>query len=141
MDDEENYQNILDSETLVRVKEFMKKHDRYNFNESITDLVNLGLANLGYTDKDKALDKFTYKDDLADIDIFTMPKEPYKVIFEIIRMLSQKSIDRNAHRTQILIEARSKGITSSKTTQILEKLKHNGQIYEPTKDSFKIMDY
>jgi hypothetical protein len=141
MDNEENFQNILDSETLVRVKEFMKKHDRYNFNESITDLVNLGLANLGYTDKEKALDKFAYNGDLADIDIFTMPKEPFKVIFDIIRMLSQKSIDRNAHRTQILIEARSKGITSSKTTQILEKLKHNGQIYEPIKDSFKIMDY
>ena len=141
MEDEDYYKEILDSKTLFRVKEFMKKFDRYNFNESVTDLVNLGLANLGYMDKEKVLDKFNFKGDLADIDIFTMPKEPYKIVFEIIRMLSQKSVNRNAHRTQILIEARSKGITSSKTTQILEKLKRNGQIYEPTKDSFKIMDY
>ena len=108
---------------------------------TINDLVNLGLANLGYADKDKALDKFNFKGDLPDIDIFTMPKEPYKIILEIIRFLSQKSINRNAHRTQILIEARAKGISSSKTTQILEKLKDNGKIYEPIKDSFKIMDY
>lgn len=141
MDDEDYYKKILNRETIEKVKEFMKKFDRYNFNESITDLINLGLANLGYADKDEVLDKFNIKGDLADFDIFTMPEDPFKVVFEIIRTLSQKSLNRNAHRTQILIEARSKGITSSKTNNILEKLKHNGQIYEPKKDHYKIMDY
>jgi hypothetical protein len=151
MEDEELYQNIndekisksfsLDNETLGKVKQFMKKYDRYNFSESIADLVNLGLASLGYTDKDKTLDKFKLKGDLLDIDIFTMPKEPKKVVFEIIKTLSQKSINRNAHRTQILLEARAKGISSSKTTQLLDRLIRNGEIYEPIKDSFKISEY
>ena len=36
----------------------MKKNERDNFSESIVDLVNLGLANLGYTDKEKAKERF-----------------------------------------------------------------------------------
>jgi hypothetical protein len=151
MVEEDIYQNIkneevsksfsLDNETLDKIKEFMKKNDRYNFSESITDLINLGLAALGYTDKEKALDRFTFKGDLPDVDIFKIPKDSKMVVYEIIKKLSQKSIDRNAHRTQILLEARAKGISSSKTTQILEGLKRNAEIYEPIKDNFKISEY
>jgi hypothetical protein len=151
MDYEEIDQNVydeklskifsLDDDTIVKIKEFMKKNDRYNLNESIRDLIDLGLATMGYTDKEKALDRFKYKGDSPDVDIFTLPKEPKKVVYEIIKTLSQKSIDRNAHRTQILLEARAKGISSSKTTQLLDRLIRNGEIYEPIKDNFKITEY
>jgi hypothetical protein len=132
---------FLDNETLTLVKDFMKKYDRYNFNESIIDLINLGLTNLGYYDKERILERFTFKGDSPNIDIFTMPTEPEKVVFEIIKFLSQKSIDRNAHRTQILLEARTKGLSSSKTTQLLDRLIRNGEIYEPQKDCFKLIEY
>ena len=130
----------LDNKTIDRVKEFMINYNRYNFNDSIIDLINLGLSNLGYFDKNKALERFSFKADLSDIDIFSMPKEPEKVIYEIIKILSQKSIKRNAHRTQILLEARAKGLSPSKTTQLLDRLIRNGEIYEPKKDSFKMTE-
>ena len=151
MDDENSYQNnkdekiikhfSVDNEILSRVKKFMKNNDRYNFNDSISDLINLGLADLGYSDKEKALDKISFKGDLREKDIFTIPIDSKKTVYKIIKTLCQKSQDRNAHRTNILIEARAKGISSTKTTEILERLKRNGEIYEPKKDSFKITKY
>lgn len=151
MEDENIYQNIkdekiskhfsLDDETLGKVKEFMKKNERDNFSESIVDLVNLGLANLGYTDKEKAKERFTFKKDLTDIDLLTMPKDSKITVYEIIKSFCQKSLDRNAHRTNILLEARAKGISSTKTIELLERLKRNGEVYEPIKDSFKITEY
>lgn len=131
----------VEYETLTKVKQFMKKYKRYNFNETITDLINLGLANLGFNDKEKALEKFTFKGDSPAVDIFSMPIDSDKIVYQIIKTLSQKSQGRNAHRTNILLEARAKGISSTKTSELLEKLKLNGEIYEPKKDSFKISEY
>ena len=138
-DNKENLTNIfLDNYTMKKVKQFMKKHDRYNFNESISDLINLGLANLGYADKEKALEKFQINSDSSEVDIFKLPFNSEKIINEIIKTLCQKSMETNAHRTDILIESRSKGISPSKTTEILLKLKQKNVIYEPKKDYFKI---
>lgn len=137
--DEKKPTNIfLDFNTMNKVKQFMKKNNRYNFNETISNLINLGLANLGYTDKEKALEKFEIKIDSIENDIFKIPFNSEKTINQIIKTLCQKSKDTNAHRTDILIESRSKGITPSKTTEILDKLKQKNVIYEPKKDYFKI---
>ena len=151
MEDENIYQNImdekiskhfsLDNETLGKVKEFMKKYERDNFSESIVDLVNLGLANLGYTDKEKAKERFKFKENLTDVDFLIIPKDSKIIVYEIIKTLCQKSLDRNAHRTNVLLEARVKGISSTKTIELLDRLKRNGEIYEPIKDSFKITEY
>lgn len=151
MEDENIYQNImdekiskhfsLDNETLGKVKEFMKKYERDNFSESIVDLVNLGLANLGYTDKEKAKERFKFKENLTDVDFLTIPKDSKIIVYEIIKTLCQKSLDRNALRTNVLLEARVKGISSTKTIELLDRLKRNGEIYEPIKDSFKITEY
>jgi len=140
-DEKKSINFSIDNETINKVKQFMKKYERYNFNESISDLIYLGLANLGYTDKEKALDKFTFKGDSPDVDIFKMPIDSKKTVYQIIKTICQKSQDRNAHRTSILLEARAKGISSTKTTELLEKLKQNGEIYEPKKDGFKITEY
>ena len=151
MEDENIYQNImdekiskhfsLDNETLGKVKEFMKKYERDNFSESIVDLVNLGLANLGYTDKEKAKERFKFKENLTDVDFLIIPKDSKIIVYEIIKTLCQKSLDRNALRTNVLLEARVKGISSTKTIELLDRLKRNGEIYEPIKDSFKITEY
>ena len=126
---------------MNKVKQFMKKNDRYNFNESVSDLINLGLANLGYSDKEKALEKFEIMRDSSENDIFKIPFNSDKIINQIVKTLCQKSKETNAHRTDILIESRSKGINPSKTTEILEKLKQKNIIYEPKKDYFKIKEY
>ena len=114
----------IENETLYKVEEFMKNYGRENFTKSISDLVYLGLANLGYTDKQKAKERFKFKGLIPAIDYTYLPKEDSDiVVYNIIKTLSQKSIERNAHRTQILLESRAKDISSGKTTEILDNLK------------------
>jgi len=112
----------IEDKTLTKVIEFMKNNNRKNLNESINDLINIGLSNIDYMNNDE---------------IFSSQKD-LKTIFQIIKSLTQESQQRNAHRTNILLRARSEGISPTKTTELLDSLKINGKIYEPKKDYFKI---
>jgi hypothetical protein len=150
MEDEELYLNnkdgkilknfSVDNKTLGKIKKFMKEYNRDNFSKSILDLVNLGLANLGYIDKGKAVERFAIDDKFPDVDFQTILKSPKQTVYGIIKTLSQKSLETNAHRTQILLEARGKGLSNKKTTDMLDLLKRSGEIYEPMKDNFKIAE-
>lgn len=121
-DDTNSKQFIIEDITLIKVKEFMKNNNRENLNESINDLINLGLSNISFANNDEILSTQKY----------------LKTVFQIIKSLTQESQQRNAHRTNILLRARSEGISPTKTTELLDSLKKNGKIYEPKKDYFKI---
>jgi len=132
----------LDSETFLKVQEFMDNYGREDLSISISDLVFLGLSNLGYTDRKKAVDRIKFKEMTPATDFLNLPfKDPKIAICKIIKKLSQKSLERNAHRTEILLEARGEGISNQYISKILDDLKKTNQIYEPKKDYFKLNEY
>ena len=64
-----------------------------------------------------------------------------RLIIDIIRKLSDESKDGNATRGDIIREAEIEGIESSKIEDALDRLKRNGQIYEPIVGKYRITEY
>jgi replicative DNA helicase Mcm len=64
-----------------------------------------------------------------------------RTIIDIIHRLCDESKDGNAARNDILIEAETNGLAADKVKEALERLKRNGQIYEPSHDRYKITEY
>ena len=67
--------------------------------------------------------------------------ERMRFIIDIIKRLGKESTDGNAARGDIISEAEIQGIESSKVEEVLERLKRNGQIYEPAHGKFKVTEY
>ena len=63
------------------------------------------------------------------------------MIIDIIQRLCNESKDGNAARGDIISEAEIEGIESSKIEDALDRLKRNGQIYEPIHGKYKITEY
>ena len=64
-----------------------------------------------------------------------------RTILDIIHRLSSESKDGNAARGDIIREAEIEGLESSKVEEALDRLKRNGQIYEPIHGKYKITEY
>jgi replicative DNA helicase Mcm len=64
-----------------------------------------------------------------------------RTLLDIIHRLSSESKDANAARGDIIREAEIEGLESSKVEEALERLKRNGQIYEPIHGKYKITEY
>ena len=64
-----------------------------------------------------------------------------RMIIDIIQRLCNESKDGNAARGDIISEAEIEGIESSKIEDALDRLKRNGQIYEPIHGKYKITEY
>ena len=64
-----------------------------------------------------------------------------RTIIDIIHRLCGESKDGNASRNDIIIEAETNGIAADKIRDVLDRLKRNGQIYEPIHDKYKITEY
>jgi replicative DNA helicase Mcm len=62
-------------------------------------------------------------------------------IIDIIQRLSNEAKDGNAVRGDVIRESEIEGVESSKVEDALERLKRNGQIYEPVHGKFKITEY
>jgi replicative DNA helicase Mcm len=62
-------------------------------------------------------------------------------ILDIIHRLSSEAKDGNASRGDIIREAEIDGLESGKVEEALERLKRNGQIYEPIHGKYKITEY
>ncbi len=62
-------------------------------------------------------------------------------ILDIVQRLCNESTDGNASRSDIISEAEISGIESSKVEDVLDRLKRNGQIYEPIHGKYKITEY
>lgn len=64
-----------------------------------------------------------------------------RVIMDTIKRLCDESKDGNAARSEIVTEAEAKGLAADKIKEVLDRLKRNGQIYEPVHDKYKITEY
>jgi len=64
-----------------------------------------------------------------------------RTIMDIIQRLCNESKDGNAARGDIIQEAEIQGMESSKVEDALDRLKRNGQIYEPVHGKYKITGY
>jgi replicative DNA helicase Mcm len=64
-----------------------------------------------------------------------------RIIMDIIQRLCDESKDGNAARNDILIEAETNGLAANRVKEALDRLKRNGQIYEPIHDRYKITEY
>jgi len=64
-----------------------------------------------------------------------------RTIIDIIHRLCDESKEGNASRNDIIIEAETNGIAADKVRDVLDRLKRNGQIYEPIHDKYKITEY
>ncbi|KYK28479.1 hypothetical protein AYK20_07195 [Thermoplasmatales archaeon SG8-52-1] len=64
-----------------------------------------------------------------------------RTIIDIIQRLSNEAKDGNAVRGDVIRECEIEGIESSKVEDALERLKRNGQIYEPVHGKYKITEY
>jgi replicative DNA helicase Mcm len=81
-----------------------------------------------------------------DIDIITTgishsQHDRMRTIIDLIQKLCDESKDGNATRGDIIREAEIKGLESGKVEEALDRLKRNGQIYEPTHNKYKITEY
>ena len=67
--------------------------------------------------------------------------ERMRLIMDVIRRLSSQSKDGNADVGDIIREAEMQGVESSKAEEALDRLKRNGQIYEPMHGKYRVTEY
>ena len=64
-----------------------------------------------------------------------------RLLMDIIQRLCNEAKDGNAARGDIVQEAEIEGLESSKVEEALDRLKRQGQIYEPVHGKYKITEY
>jgi len=67
--------------------------------------------------------------------------ERMRSLIDIVKRLSTESTDGNAARSDIISEAEIAGMESSKVEEALDRLKRNGQIYEPMHGKYRVTEY
>ncbi len=61
-----------------------------------------------------------------------------RTVLDIIQKICSESKDGNAAKNEILTDAEADGMDAKKVSDILDKMKRNGQIYEPAHDRFRL---
>jgi replicative DNA helicase Mcm len=89
------------------------------------------------------MDKETGK---IDIDIIATgishsQHDRMRTLIDIVHRLCDESKDGNASRNDIIVEAETNGLPAEKVREALDRLKRNGQIYEPVHDKYRITEY
>lgn len=146
-----------DIQTLGMIKDFMEKYHCNNFSRAIDDLVNIGLANLGYrTEKEietrlkgsgLILERITVPESKSlDIDIIATgishsERERMKLILDVIQRLSVESEDNSVNREDIISEAEIQGIEERKVNEALDRLLQDGQICKTPYGKYALMTY
>ena len=64
-----------------------------------------------------------------------------RTIMDVIKRLSDEAKDGNALRGDIIRESEIEGLESGKVEEALDRLKRQGQIYEPAHGKYKITEY
>ncbi len=67
--------------------------------------------------------------------------ERMRILIDLIKRVSAESSDGNAARADILSEAEIEGLESRKVEEALDRLKRNGQIYEPLHGKYRVTEY
>jgi replicative DNA helicase Mcm len=86
------------------------------------------------------MDKETGK---FDIDIIATgsshsQQQRMRTVMDIIKRICEESEEGNASRNEIITEGEAIGLSSEKITSALDKMKRNGQIYEPSHGKFRL---
>lgn len=101
-------------------------------NRSI-QIINAYLRRVGM---DKETGKF-------DIDIIATgsshsQQQRMRTVLDLIKQICGESEDGNAARNEIITEAEAVGLSSEKVTSALDRMKRNGQIYEPSHGKYRL---
>jgi replicative DNA helicase Mcm len=64
--------------------------------------------------------------------------ERMRILIDIIKRLCSESKDGSASRSEIISEAETEGLQSSKVEEALDRLKRNGHIYEPIHGKYRV---
>jgi replicative DNA helicase Mcm len=67
--------------------------------------------------------------------------ERMRSLIDLIKRLCNESSDGNASRSDIISEAEISGMESRRVEEALDRLKRNGQIYEPMHGKYRITEY
>jgi replicative DNA helicase Mcm len=67
--------------------------------------------------------------------------ERMRSIIDIVKKICTESEDGNAARGDIISEAEISGIESRKVEEVIDRLKRNGQIYEPIHGKYRVTEY
>ncbi len=67
--------------------------------------------------------------------------ERMRSLIDIIKRICKESPDGNATRGDIVSEAEIEGLESNKVEDALDRLKRNGQIYEPAHGKYRVTEY
>jgi DNA replicative helicase MCM subunit Mcm2 (Cdc46/Mcm family) len=84
--------------------------------------------------------KFTESIEAYKIEFLKTDEERNKQIIDIIQKLCDTSGDGNAARSDIANEAKIEGIPIIKIESTLDRLKRNGQIYEPNNGIYRVAE-
>jgi len=67
--------------------------------------------------------------------------ERMRSLIDLIKRLCNESSDGNASRSDIISESEISGMESRKVEEALDRLKRNGQIYEPMHGKYRVTEY
>jgi len=146
-----------DLQTLGMIKDFKEKYHRNSLSETIDDLVNIGLANLGYKTEKEIEERF--KGIGLSSEKITIPKprssnidsialrfshsqhERMREILDIIERLSKESRDFSVNLADIINDAKIYGIESHKVEEVLDQLLRDGQLIKTPLGNYALMTY
>ena len=79
--------------------------------------------------------------DLIATGISRSQHDRMRLIIDIIQRLTSESPDGSASRGDIISESEIEGIETSRVEEALDRLKRNGQIYEPIHGKYRVTEY
>jgi DNA replicative helicase MCM subunit Mcm2 (Cdc46/Mcm family) len=148
----------MNVEIFAKVRKFQEEYKRDKTSRALEDLILIGLANLGYVTQEDITKRFTGFDlDLKNITL-DKPDEKYsyidmiatgishsqhqrmRTVLGIIQELCDESKDGYAPLNEILNWGEAHGIDAVKVSDILDRMKRNGHIFEPLKDRYRVTE-
>lgn len=125
----EAFVRLTEASARIRLSEEATVHDA----KRAISIIDQYLRRVGM---DRETGKFDI--DIIATGISHSQHERMRSLIDIIRRLCDESPEDSAPRSDIIAEAEIQGLESSKVEEALDRLKRNGEIYEPTHGKFRI---
>jgi len=125
----EAFVRLAEASARVRLSETVTVSDA----KRAISIINEYLRRVGM---DRETGKFDI--DIIATGISHSQHERMRSILDIIKQICSEAEDGNAARNDIVIEAEAHGLESKKVEESLDRLKRNGQIYEPVHGKYKL---
>ena len=124
--------------TLEKIHEYMDKTGLDNFTQTINELITIGLESQGIEGLEPKQDTGKFDIDIITTGISHTQQSRMRSIIDIIQKLCDASEDGNADRNDIIREAEIDGVESGKVEDAVDRLRRNGQIYEPSHGKYRL---